>query len=73
MWCCPLTGVPRQCAAESVKSVASVQSHTGDVRDRASDTRLLSGLEILARGLRWHGLLELLSAIPESNDDFGLF
>ncbi len=34
---------------------------------------LYVSLEVLAHGLRWHGLLQLLSAIPDSNEDFILF
>ncbi|WP_174995922.1 hypothetical protein [Pandoraea iniqua] len=44
-----------------------------EARRRVSVPTAYRLLEGIAKGLRWQGLEELLCAIPDSNDDFGIF
>lgn len=41
-------------------------------KHQASVPKLYLALELTAKALRWEALEELLSAIPSSNDDFGI-
>lgn len=64
MQCCTLSCMARQYAA---------QLHREEVSDHGPPPILFRFVERFARRLHWHGLLALLSAIPDSNDDFGIF
>lgn len=60
---CPMTCATRLYVAKS----------RAEARPRVSAPTAYRLLEGIAKGLRWQGLEELLCAIPDSNDDFGIF
>jgi len=62
MQSCPITCATRHYVAKSRTAA----------KQTASAPPLYRVLEATAKTLRWAALEELLSAIPDSNDDFGI-
>ncbi|SUD95622.1 hypothetical protein [Pandoraea pulmonicola] len=63
MSCCPLAGLMRLRDPQD-----RYAAHA-----RTPSLTLFRLMEALAERLRWYGLMDLLSAIPDSNEDFIVF